>query len=93
MKKTQHLAIRQLAKKFDLTQDEIIEAVRAGKLQYKENHIQDVVSNFDSENLGAMNTSTHRSNFECATTGKRSQRLLGKGSHPIMIDKIPSLSV
>jgi hypothetical protein len=26
-------------KEFDLTQDEIIEAVRAGKLQYKENHI------------------------------------------------------
>jgi hypothetical protein len=26
-------------KEFDLTQDEIIKAVRAGKLQYKENHI------------------------------------------------------
>lgn len=26
-------------KEFDLTQDEIYEAVRAGKLQYKENHI------------------------------------------------------
>jgi hypothetical protein len=26
-------------KEFDLTQDEIIEAVRAGKLQYKQNHI------------------------------------------------------
>ncbi len=26
-------------KEFDLTQDEIIEAVRKGKLQYKENHI------------------------------------------------------
>ena len=26
-------------KEFDLTQDEIIEAIKAGKLQYKQNHI------------------------------------------------------
>lgn len=33
------LSDKTACKEFDLTQDEIIEAVRAGKLQYKENHI------------------------------------------------------
>lgn len=33
------LSDKTACKEFDLTQDEIIKAVRAGKLQYKENHI------------------------------------------------------